>query len=43
LVPKTLARTASIIERSRYRVEIRCCYSSLPGLLLFAFGQCFVE
>ncbi len=28
LVPKTLARIASIIERSRYRVEIRCYYSS---------------
>jgi hypothetical protein len=31
LVPKTLARIASIIERSRYRVEIRCFYSSAGG------------
>src|ERR1700690_1496561 len=31
LVPKTLARTASIIERSRYRVEIRFFYSSAGG------------
>jgi len=31
LVPKTLARIASIIERSRYRVEIRFFYSSAGG------------
>src|ERR1039458_5799954 len=38
LVPKTLARMASIIERSRYRVEIRCYYSSAGADVLRAAG-----